>query len=54
MKFVIHNRWTNKPLFEVEADTFIKAVESQKHNLSSANLSYADLSSANLRDANAQ
>ena len=54
MKFSIKNRYTDSVLFEVEADSFIKAVESAvkfRANLSGANLSRADLSGADLSGA---
>jgi len=64
MKWTIKNIW-NDVLFEVEAETFLKAVEQKvkeradlsradlsRANLSGANLSGADLSGANLSGAN--
>jgi uncharacterized protein YjbI with pentapeptide repeats len=50
MKWTIKNTIGNV-LFEVEADTFIKAVESKRSYLSGANLSGAYLSNANLYGA---
>jgi hypothetical protein len=49
-------KWTIKHingnvLFEVEAETFLRAVEQKYANLRSADLRSADLSSANLRSA---
>ncbi len=52
MKFEIRNRWNNAVMFEVEADSFVKAVEQKYANLYRANLSEADLYRANLRGAN--
>ena len=52
MIFKIHNRWDNSVMFEVEADSFAKAVEAKRANLCDANLRDADLCDANLRDAN--
>jgi hypothetical protein len=49
MIWTIKNRFTNKVMHEVEADTFLKAVERKSDSLSSADLSGADLSGANLR-----
>ena len=49
MIFKIHNRWDNSVMFEVEADTFVKAVErrvAEKANLRGANLTDADLRGA--------
>jgi len=55
MKFSIRHRTTNSILFEVEADSFVRAVEAavkSRANLSRANLSGANLSRANLSRAN--
>ena len=60
MKFSIRHRTTNSILFEVEADSFVRAVEAAVKswanlswaNLSGANLSWANLSGANLSGAN--
>jgi hypothetical protein len=62
MKFEIRNRWNNSVIFEVEADSFVKAVEQKIANLCDAYLSRAnlcdaylcgaDLSGANLSGAN--
>ncbi len=52
MKFTVKNRFNNSVLFEIEADTFIQAIEKHKSNLSYADLSYADLSYADLSSAN--
>jgi uncharacterized protein YjbI with pentapeptide repeats len=51
MKFTIKSR-NNSVLFEVEADSFVKAVEQKKANLYGANLSEANLYGANLSGAN--
>ena len=59
MKFDIRNRWNNSVMFEVEADSFVKAVEKQiaeradlrRADLCGANLRGADLRGANLRGA---
>ena len=46
MKFTITNRFTGSVMFELEADSFIRA------NLTGANLNGADLSEADLPEAN--
>ena len=51
MIFKIHNRWNHSVKFEVEADSFVRAVEQKRANLSGANLSGANLSGANLSGA---
>ena len=54
MKFAIRNRWNNSVMFEVEADSFVKAVEkkvAERADLSGANLYGADLSGADLYGA---
>ena len=51
MKFTIKNRWDGSVLFEVEADSFIEAVEQKRANLSGANLSGANLYGADLSRA---
>ena len=56
-KFTIRHRYNNSVLFEVEADSFVRAVEQavkEKANLrysdlSGSNLRYSDLSGSNLR-----
>jgi len=50
MKFAIKSKFDGSVLLEVEADSFVKAVENKKANLSGANLSWANLSGANLKD----
>jgi len=55
MKFEIRNRWNDSVMFEIEAESFVKAVEqkiAERADLSSANLYRANLSSANLYRAN--
>ncbi len=53
MKFKIRNRWNNSAMFdEIEADSFVKAVEQKIADLCDADLCGADLSRANLCDAN--
>lgn len=55
MKFRIKNRYNDSILFEVEVDSFVKAVEAaikQRANLSGADLSRANLSGANISGAN--
>ena len=52
MIFKIHNCYDNSVMFEVEADSFVKAVEQKYANLCGANLCGANLRGANLRDAN--
>ena len=51
MKFEIRSRYNDSVLFEIEADSFVKAVESKKANLYGVNLYGADLRGANLRGA---
>jgi len=51
MKFTIRSRFNDSVMFEIEADSFVKAVESKKADLSGANLRGADLRDANLRGA---
>jgi hypothetical protein len=54
MKFEIRNRWTDSVMFEVEADSFVKAVEQKVKegaNLRGANLRGAYLRGAYLRGA---
>ena len=61
MKFEIRSRWDNSIMFEIEADSFVKAVEQKIANLRDADLrgadlrgadlSHADLRHANLRNA---
>jgi hypothetical protein len=54
MKCRIKNRYNDSILFEVEVDSFVKAVEAaikQRADLSGANLSWANLSRANLSGA---
>ena len=54
MKFEIRNRWSNSVMFEVEADSFVKAVEkkvAERADLRSANLRNADLYNADLYGA---
>jgi uncharacterized protein YjbI with pentapeptide repeats len=51
MKFEIRNRWNNSVMFEVEADSFVKAVEQKYADLRGANLRGADLRGADLRGA---
>jgi hypothetical protein len=50
MKFTIKNIY-NEVLFELEAETFLKAIEQKKADLSGAYLSGADLSGADLYGA---
>jgi hypothetical protein len=52
MKFEIRNCWNNSVMYEVEADSFIKAVEAKRANLSRAALRGADLCGADLYGAN--
>ena len=52
MIFKIHNRWDNSVMFEVEADSFAKAVEAKHADLRGAYLRGANLTGANLTDAN--
>ena len=52
MKFTVKNRWNDSVMFEVEADSFVKAIEQKRANLGGANLRDADLRDANLGDAN--
>jgi len=55
MKFSIKHRDTGSVLFEVEADSFVRAIESAVHlvaDLSRADLAEANLSEANLAEAN--
>ena len=52
--FEIRNRWNNSIMFEIEADSFVKAVEKQiaeRADLCGADLCGADLSGADLRGA---
>jgi hypothetical protein len=49
MKFEIRNRWNNSVMFEVEADSLVRAVE--KKVIERADLRDADLRDANLYDA---
>jgi hypothetical protein len=51
MKFEIRNRWNDSVIFEIEADSFVKAVEQKRANLCGADLSGADLHSADLHSA---
>jgi uncharacterized protein YjbI with pentapeptide repeats len=54
MKFEIRNRWNNSVMFEVEADSFVRAVEkkvTERADLYGADLYGADLSGADLRGA---
>jgi len=51
MKFTIKNRWDGSVLFEIEADSFVKAVESKRADLRDAYLRDADLRGACLQDA---
>ena len=50
MKFAIKSKFDGSVLLEVEADSFVKAVENKKANLSGADLYRANLSGANLKD----
>jgi hypothetical protein len=52
MKFAIKSKFDGSVLLEVEADSFVKAVENKKANLSGADLSGANLSGADLSGAN--
>ena len=52
MKFAIKSKFDGSVLLEVEADSFVKAVENKKANLSGAYLSGARLSGADLSGAN--
>lgn len=52
MKFTIRNRWDGSVLFEVEADSLVKAVEQKRANLSGAGLYGTNLSGTNLSGAN--
>jgi hypothetical protein len=55
MKFEIRNRWNDSVIFEIEADSFVKAVEqkiAERANLYGANLYGANLYGANLYGAN--
>ena len=49
MKFEIRSRWDNSIMFEIEADSFVKAVE--KQIAERADLRGADLYGANLYGA---
>ena len=48
MIFKINNRWDNSVMFEVEADSFAKAVEAKRADLRGADLRGADLCDADL------
>ncbi len=52
MKFEIRSRYNDSVLFEIEADSFVKAVESKRADLYGADLYGADLYGADLRGAN--
>jgi hypothetical protein len=55
MKFTIKDRYNDSGLFEIEADSFVKAVEAavkSRANLTRANLTGANLTRANLTGAN--
>jgi hypothetical protein len=52
MKFTIRSKYNDSVMFEIEADSFIKAVESKKANLRGADLYGADLREADLYGAN--
>jgi hypothetical protein len=55
MKFTIKDRFNDSVLFEIEADSFVKAVEAAAKsgaNLTGANLTGANLTGANLTRAN--
>ena len=52
MKFEIRNRYDDSVMFEVEADSFVKAVEAKRADLTGADLSGANLTGANLFGAN--
>ena len=49
MIFTIRNRYTDSVMFEIEADSFVKAVEQKVKE--GANLGGANLGDANLRGA---
>jgi hypothetical protein len=52
MKFTVKNRWNDSVMFEVEADSFVKAIEQKRANLTGAYLADANLRGANLTGAN--
>jgi uncharacterized protein YjbI with pentapeptide repeats len=52
MKFTIKSKFDGSVLLEVEAESFVKAVENKKANLYRANLSGVNLSGVNLSRAN--
>ena len=52
MKFSIHNLIDNSVLLEIEAESFLRALEAAVK--SKANLERADLRGADLREANLQ
>jgi hypothetical protein len=52
MKFTIRNRYDDSVMFEIEADSFVRAIEAKKADLREADLRGADLCGADLRGAN--
>ena len=51
MKYIITNRYTDKVIVRMEAESLKEVVEKNKADLSEANLFGADLSKANLSEA---